>query len=390
LVSIALRCGSGLVFIPQSWWSAMLLAPQDAELFIKLHRGLMTYVHQQLRLAGDCPSDADEFNELSPAERCDLRDKLLGRLDLLERFVAENPAQFSDEELEIVASWRDLAHGQFVALRQLKKHAVFVSTSEPHVAYGVLALTDTFDELFGGSWPVVLETVLLPFKGQIVYDSMMRAYRVTFGGGARRGFNDLYKQAKERCGLVTSLPMPSEPRPNKARRAGPARKPPAKKGVDDVLSAIVACIDAFCQQHLNEEYAALCRRLAETLARKRPSPLLRGSPHTWASGIVRTIGWANFLDDRTQTPSMRLCDIDAHFGVGNSTGSAKLAEIRKMLGIRRLDPEWTLPSRMDDNPLVWLLEIDGLPLDIRHAPRELQELAFHLGLIPYIPADRHH
>lgn len=182
--------------------------------------------------------------------------------------------------------------------------------------------------------------------------------------------------------------MSSDPQPHKARRAGPARNVPAKR-VDDVLSAIVACIDAFCRQHLNEEYAALCRRLAEKLARKRPSPLLRGSPHAWASGIVRTIGWANFLDDRTQTPSMRLCDIDAQFGVGTSTGRAKLAEIRKMLRIRRFDPAWTLPSRMDDNPLVWLLEIEGLPLDIRHAPRELQEQAFPQGLILYLPADRH-
>ena len=32
-------------------------------------------------------------------------------------------------------------------------------------------------------------------------------------------------------------------------------------------------IDQFCKEHLNEEYAVLCRKLAEKLARKRPSPL---------------------------------------------------------------------------------------------------------------------
>jgi hypothetical protein len=51
-------------------------------------------------------------------------------------------------------------------------------------------------------------------------------------------------------------------------------------------------------------------------------------------------------------------------------------------------PEWTLPGRMEDNPLVWMLEVNGLMLDIRRAPRELQEIAFRKGLIPYIPADR--
>ena len=40
------------------------------------------------------------------------------------------------------------------------------------------------------------------------------------------------------------------------------------------------------------------------------------------------------------------------------------------------------------NPMVWTLEVNGFLMDIRHAPRELQEAAFAKGLIPYIPADR--
>jgi hypothetical protein len=43
---------------------------------------------------------------------------------------------------------------------------------------------------------------------------------------------------------------------------------------------------------------------------------------------------------------------------------------------------------MGDNPRVWILEVNGLLMDIRLAPRELQEAAFVKGLIPYIPADR--
>jgi hypothetical protein len=147
-------------------------------------------------------------------------------------------------------------------------------------------------------------------------------------------------------------------------------------------------IDQFCREHLNDEYAVLCRKLAVKLARKRPSPLLHGSPNAWASGIVRTIGWVNFLHDKSQTPYMRLSDIDAQFGIGESTGAAKLAAIRKLLKIHHLDPNWTLPSRLEDNPLVWMLEVNGLMVDIRAAPREVQEIAFRKGLIPYIPADR--
>jgi len=51
-------------------------------------------------------------------------------------------------------------------------------------------------------------------------------------------------------------------------------------------------------------------------------------------------------------------------------------------------PDWCLPGRLDDNPLVWMLEVNGFLMDIRMAPREAQVAAYERGLIPYIPADR--
>ena len=69
-------------------------------------------------------------------------------------------------------------------------------------------------------------------------------------------------------------------------------------------------------------------------------------------------------------------------------GVAKLAAIRNMLGMHQLDPNWSLPSRLEDNPMVWMLQVNGFMVDVRHAPREFQEIAFNKGLIPYIPADR--
>ena len=158
--------------------------------------------------------------------------------------------------------------------------------------------------------------------------------------------------------------------------------------VQPAFEEIAGLVDAFCREHLNDEYALLCHKLAEKLARKRPSPLLSGSPNAWASGIVRTIGWVNFLHDKSQTPYMRLSDIDACFGISESSGAAKLKAIRTMLRIHQFHHEWTLPSRMDSNPLIWMLEVDGFIVDIRDAPREVQEIAFNKGLIPYIPVDQ--
>ena len=163
------------------------------------------------------------------------------------------------------------------------------------------------------------------------------------------------------------------------------RKPAAAKLSEPAVDEIVGLVALFCREHLNAEYAELCGRLVQKLARKRPSPLLSGKANTWACGIVRTIGWVNFLDDRSQKPHMKLTAIDKILGVAESTGQGKSMLIRKMFKIRMMDPEWTLPSRMDDNPMVWTIQVNGFILDARYLTREIQEEAFHRGLIPYIP-----
>jgi hypothetical protein len=147
----------------------------------------------------------------------------------------------------------------------------------------------------------------------------------------------------------------------------------------------VALTDAFCRERLDDEYAALCRKLAGILARKRPSPLPRGKAESWASGIVRAVGWVNFLGDPSQPHHMKMTDIDEGFGVSEATGTAKSSAIRDMLKINRLDPEWTLPSRLEENPLAWMIQVNGLIVDARNMPRAFQEQAFRMGLIPHIP-----
>ena len=56
-----------------------------------------------------------------------------------------------------------------------------------------------------------------------------------------------------------------------------------------------------------------------------------------------------------------------------------------MLKLRPFDPEWTLPSRMEKNPVAWLVQVNGMIVDARHMPREVQEDAVRRGIIPHIP-----
>jgi len=148
---------------------------------------------------------------------------------------------------------------------------------------------------------------------------------------------------------------------------------------------ITQLTDAFCRVYLNDEYRQLYRELTATLCRKRPSPLVRGQAATWACGIIHALGMVNFLFDSSQTPHMAARGIWEYFELSSSTMQAKSKHIRDLLGMYPMDPDWSTPAMVDQNPLIWMREVNGLIIDVRHAPREIQEAAFHQGLIPYIP-----
>jgi hypothetical protein len=146
--------------------------------------------------------------------------------------------------------------------------------------------------------------------------------------------------------------------------------------------------DAFCDIYLNSEYRELIRNMIAKLCRKRPSPLMAGRENTWAAGIVHAIGMTNFLFDRSQIPHCKAPDIYSYFGVASSTGQNKSKEIRNLLKINQFSPEWTLPSKVAENPLVWTLKVNGMIVDARYMPIEVQEMAWRKGLIPYIPGSK--
>jgi hypothetical protein len=169
-------------------------------------------------------------------------------------------------------------------------------------------------------------------------------------------------------------------------------KPMPEENVPKTMQAkydqIVVLTDTICAAHLNDEYAQMSRKLAAKLSRKRPSPLVSGQAKSWACAIVYTIGQVSFLFDKSQDPHLSAAELCKLFGVSQQTGSAKARQIRDMLNIGMLEPEWTLLSMIDENPMVWMITVNGLIIDARSAPRAIQEEAYRRGFIPYIPGEK--
>lgn len=151
-------------------------------------------------------------------------------------------------------------------------------------------------------------------------------------------------------------------------------RPRVREILDIAGQACLACLD--------DEYAQLCVRLVARLARKRPSPLVRGDTRIWAAGAIYALGRINFLFDPSQQPHASAEQLAVHLGVVKSSMANKAALIRKALDLGVYEPELIRRSMLERHPLAWLVEVNGFLVDARTLPVEIQDEARRRGLIP--------
>ena len=93
----------------------------------------------------------------------------------------------------------------------------------------------------------------------------------------------------------------------------------------------------------------------------------------------------NLLFDPSQIPHIKSSELYEWFGISQSTGNGKSKLVRDLFEIAVFDSKWTLPSRMERNPMAWMICLDGIVVDVRRCAPEIQAAAYKKGLIPYLP-----
>lgn len=183
----------------------MQLHESDYDQFLHTHHALLLYTGHRKEIV-KAHVHLEQFktdNGIQLKAKC--REALYNDKDMLEDFLRENPFGLPSEYMEIADGFRHRLSGRFVVMKLLKGHAIFL---DDKYAYGVLALSTPLETVMGyAPLPCMVETVLLPFKGKIIYDGFMIPYNVHFGGGYRSSFNDQLKEAKAKYGIVMSLPF---------------------------------------------------------------------------------------------------------------------------------------------------------------------------------------
>ena len=181
---------------------AVKLSKKDADLFFELMFPLQLYVNQTQQIFPEVQSLAD-YVALDTQSQKMVRDELWKNPALIAQYVAENPNQLSPAHLAIVASWQSFFKERFIVERYLKKYAIFIGNDQ---VYGVLGLHSSFDEMIPkAALPVFVETVLLPFGDDIVYDGLMTGGNILIGRNMALGFKETYMEAKREGKLIVSF-----------------------------------------------------------------------------------------------------------------------------------------------------------------------------------------
>lgn len=210
----------------------MQVAKQDADLYFKLMWSLQSYVNRKLNILPDVVT-VDDYQSLPASEKLAVREALYENPNVIDAYLNENPQNFSAEELEIVQSWKNFERGDFFIERLLKKYAIFIKED---AVYGVLALHDPFSEMLPKQiLPYYAKAVLLPFKGRIIYDSLLQGYSVFFGSGIKSDLKETYLTAKQNGRIIESLDVH-----HKADQPSMAKKPQKDWGptVDTLLQQV--------------------------------------------------------------------------------------------------------------------------------------------------------
>jgi len=158
------------------------------------------------------------------------------------------------------------------------------------------------------------------------------------------------------------------------------------KATRPITDEIVMITDRVCADLFDDELSDLARCTVAKLARKRPSPLVRGTRRVWAAGVMYALAQVNFLFDPANKLHTSADDLSEEFGVAKSTMSSKAKQIRDMLKIDYGATEFLRADMIARSPFVWLIEVDGLMFDARTLPVEIQVQAYLRGFIPYVPA----
>lgn len=183
--------------------SAQLNA-DECKLFYETWYGIMGFVNERMgvikaKIKPEYPNTVDDMRVHK------VREVLWKKPELIDEYISET--ELPQEKIDILKLWRSKHKiGMLIILEYRPEYAVALTSNEQGEdrLYGIKGISNSVAHTLRRDLPAQIETVLLPFKGKIIYDSFISSMSIGFGEGAKAAFNEMYDKAM-RFNIITSL-----------------------------------------------------------------------------------------------------------------------------------------------------------------------------------------
>lgn len=180
------------------------LSTEDGYEFYEIWLGLISFVNErkhvvQEKIKPNFPNTTAEENIYK------VREVLWETPEIIDDYIKES--RLSNERIEILKAWRNnQKKGSFFIMEYRPDYAVAIATDEngEDRLYGIKGITHSIASAFDYKLPFQIETVLLPFRGALIYDSFIVTMPIGFGDGAKAVFKEMYEKALQK-GIIASF-----------------------------------------------------------------------------------------------------------------------------------------------------------------------------------------
>ncbi len=180
------------------------LSYNECVLFYETWYGLMGFINGQKKIISQTIKPVYP-NPVSDEQVYKVREVLWGNPELIDDYI--DSVKLTDEKVNLLKSWRDHhKKGMFLLVDYKPEYAVAIGSDEQKQdrIYAVKGISRPLSDAMQRELPIQFETVLLPFKDKIIYDSFMSSKPLAFAEGAKRAFREMYENALGRW-IITQI-----------------------------------------------------------------------------------------------------------------------------------------------------------------------------------------
>lgn len=170
------------------------LSKKDVDLFYKLYFGILEFTNRKYHVVPGLK--IYDAKKLDPRILVDVIDKFWNKKDsILMEFAFANPFKFNDEEMKIVRDFRKGIRDLFIIVKYEEEYTTFLSKDNLYMVKGINC---NIDEIIPNKdLPVPAKTTILPFKDQIVFDSVLTAQAIKISTNMRENIIEETNNSKK-------------------------------------------------------------------------------------------------------------------------------------------------------------------------------------------------